>query len=419
MWLSRPRLSVHNQHTPEGGCCYSIGSRNYFVKRESMTHHILSTRKVLEQKEKLQLAPFAVTAADSRGRKHPEPEHEYRTCFQRDRDRIIHSAAFRRLEAKTQVFLDTASDYYRTRLTHTMEVAQIARTMARILSLNEDLAEAAALAHDLGHPPYGHTGEAILNELMVEHGGFEHNSQSLRIVDYLEHPYPSFRGLNLTYETRECLAKHQTRYDIPEPIDEFGTGFASLEGQVADLADAIAYNSHDLDDALAAGLIHESDLASITLYQTQKQQIEQQYPHAKRHARQLRCAKGIIDILVLDVLQEAQHRLEQWTPQTPDEVRQCGRKIVTYSQSGAAQLESLEAFLMDQVYNHPQVKQAQQQARRELETLFQAYCGDPHLLPQRYRDRLDNQDLHRVICDYLAGMTDRFCRISYQTLTGK
>ena len=376
----------------------------------------LLTRKSLERREKQHLAPYAVAAADSRGRLYLEPEHEYRTCFQRDRDRIIHSAAFRRLEAKTQVFLDAASDYYRTRLTHTMEVAQIARTMARTLSLNEDLAEAAALAHDLGHPPYGHTGENVLNELMAEHGGFEHNRQSLRIVEYLEHPYPAFRGLNLTYETREGLAKHETRYDMPQPLDEFGAGLAPLEGQVADLADAIAYNSHDLDDALAAGLIQESDLVSITLYQTQKQQVERQFPQAKRHARQLRCAKGMIDILVLDSLQESQRRLEHFKPQTLDDVRQCGRKIVSYSKAGVAQVEALETFFLAQVYEHSQVRRVQQQVRRELETLFQTFLHDPGLLPQRYQDRLDDQGPHRVVCDYLAGMTDRFCRSQFESL---
>ena len=376
----------------------------------------LLTRKILEQREKQNLAPYAVAAVDSQGRKHLEQEHEYRTCFQRDRDRIIHSAAFRRLEAKTQVFLDADSDYYRTRLTHTMEVAQIARTMARILSLNEDLAEAAALAHDLGHPPYGHTGEGILNDLMAKHDGFEHNRQSLRIVEYLEHPYPAFRGLNLTYETRECLAKHHTRYDAPEPLDDFGAGLAPLEGQLADLADAIAYNSHDLDDALAAGLIQESDLDSITLYQTRTLQIERQYPHAKRHARQLRCAKGMIDILALDSLQEAQRLLERLLPQSPDDVRQGDRKIVSFSNSGAAQLEELESFLHKRVYTHPQVRRAQQQVRRELETLFQAYRHDLGLLPQRYQDRLDDQGPHRVVCDYLAGMTDRFCHSQFESL---
>jgi dGTPase len=382
-----------------------------------MTHSLL-TRKTLEQWEKQYLASFAVVSADSCGRRHCEPEHEYRTCFQRDRDRIIHSAAFRRLEAKTQVFLEPGSDYYRTRLTHTMEVAQIARTMARILSLNEDLAEATALAHDLGHPPYGHSGEAVLNELMADHGGFEHNRQSLRIVEYLEHPYPSFRGLNLTYETRECLAKHESRYDMPAPPAEFGGGFAPLEGQVADLADAIAYNSHDLDDALACGLIRESDLESITIYQNQKQQIEQQFPQAKRHARQLRCAKGIIDILVMDALTETRRRLEQLNPRSPEDVRKSDAKIVTYSPGGLAQLKELEEFLMSRVYCHPDVVKAQQQARLELETLFQAYVNDPSLLPQRYQDRLDEQDSYLVICDYLAGMTDRFCRNCYESLRG-
>ena len=379
--------------------------------------HFLLTRKSLEQRERRQLASYAVAAADSRGRQHSEPEHEYRTCFQRDRDRIIHSAAFRRLEAKTQVFLDAASDYYRTRLTHTMEVAQIARTMARILSLNEDLAEAAALAHDVGHAPYGHSGETVLNELMAEHGGFEHNRQSLRTVEYLEHPYPSFRGLNLTYETRECLAKHETRYDTPEPSEEFDEGFAPLEGQVADLADAIAYNSHDLDDALACGLIQEDDLASIAIYQKQKQRIERQFPDAKRHARQLRCAKGIIDILVLDALEEAGRRLEKFNPRTLEDVRQGDTKIISPSQTGSTQLEELEKFLFARVYTHPRVRRAQQQARRELETLFQAYRHDPGLLPLRYHDRFDDQGLPRVICDYLAGMTDRFCHSRFEALS--
>jgi len=376
----------------------------------------LLTRKILEQQEKQQLAPYAAAATDSRGRLYLEPEHEYRTCFQRDRDRIIHSAAFRRLEAKTQVFLDAASDYYRTRLTHTMEVAQIARTMARTLSLNEDLAEAAALAHDLGHPPYGHTGEAVLNELMSEHGGFEHNRQSLRIVEYLEHPYPAYRGLNLTYETRECLAKHQTRYDMPEPLDEFGAGFAPLEGQLADLADAIAYNSHDLDDALACGLIRESDLDSIAIYQKQKQQIEKQFPQAKRRARQLRCAKSIIDILVIDALTETSRRLEKLNPRCLDDIRHSEEKIIAHSQNGLALLNELEEFLMNQVYLNPEVEKAQQQARGELETLFQAYLHDPGLLPQRYQERLDDQGTPRVVCDYLAGMTDRFCRSQFEAL---
>jgi len=203
----------------------------------------LHNRQLQQQDEKQRLAVYAVFSADSASRRYPELEHPWRTCFQRDRDRVIHCSAFRRLDAKTQVFMDLSSDYYRTRLTHTIEVAQIARTMARILAVNEDLAESAALAHDLGHPPYGHCGESVLNELMADHGGFEHNRQSLRIVEYLEHPYPAFRGLNLTYETRLCLAKHQTNYDNPDELEEYGSGYAVLEGQIVDVADAVAYKS--------------------------------------------------------------------------------------------------------------------------------------------------------------------------------
>jgi dGTPase len=377
----------------------------YFKNRES-----------LESRERDCLAEYAQLAAQSRGRQHTEPEHEYRTCYQRDRDRIIHSAAFRRLEAKTQVFFDPASDYYRTRLTHTMEVAQIARTMARILSLNEDLAEAAALAHDLGHPPYGHSGEAVLNELMAQEGGFEHNAQSLRIVEYLEHPYPAFRGLNLTYETRECLAKHETRYDQPKISGEYESGWGLLEGQIADLADAIAYNSHDLDDALMVGLVSEDDLSQVQLYQVLKGEIEAQFPDAKRLARQLRCAKGLIDLLVMDALGETARRLEKHKPENTTQIRSAPVKLFGLSEQGKKQLIELEKFLHESVYEHPQVLQAQKRARAELNFLFNLYLKDPTRLPQRYQQRLDEQGRERVICDYLAGMTDRFCHNLYEQM---
>ncbi len=333
--------------------------------------------------------------------------------FQRDRDRVIHCAAFRRLEAKTQVFLGAESDYYRTRLTHTMEVAQVARTMARILGVNEDLAEAAALAHDLGHPPYGHGGEGVLNELMAGQGGFEHNRQSLRIVEYLEHPYPGFRGLNLTYETRECLAKHESRYDLPEGPDEYGGGWATLEGQIADLADAIAYNSHDLDDALECELIGEDDLKEVRLYQVLKEQVERQFPRAKRQERQLRCAKSLIDLLVVDALEETGRRLSEAQPQSVDEVRQGPKKIVEPAPAGREQLTELEDFLMKNVYQHEQVAAAQQRAGTELRYLFAAYLKDPSFLPGQYQGRIEEQGRHRVVCDYLAGMTDRYCRQMY------
>ena len=378
--------------------------------------NLLINRQQQQQLEQDRLAAYAVLSSQSRGRIHPEPEHEYRTCFQRDRDRIIHCAAFRRLEAKTQVFLDPTSDYYRTRLTHTMEVAQVARTMARILSLNEDLAESAALAHDLGHPPFGHCGEAVLNELMADHGHFEHNRHSLRIVEYLEHPYPAFRGLNLTWETRLCLAKHQTRYDNPLPTDEFGPGSAPLEGQIADLADAIAYNSHDLDDALACGLLNENDLAGVQLYQILKDRIDQQFPHARRHARQLRTAKALIDILAIDALHETARRLETANPQSTTDIYQLDQNLVDFSPTIRKQLNQLEEFLMEKVYLHPDVVKAQQQAREELIFLFNHYLTNPSLLPQRYQNRLTEQDPQCVTCDYLAGMTDRFCHQQFLNL---
>ena len=360
------------------------------------------------------LAPYAVTSSDSRLRVHAEPEHTYRTCFQRDRDRVIHCAAFRRLEAKTQVFLDPPGDYHRTRLTHTLEVAQIARTMARILAVNQDLSEAAALAHDLGHPPYGHAGEKVLNELMQNNGGFEHNHHSLRIVEFLEHPYPDFPGLNLTFETRLCLSKHETRYDLPEPTDQFGPGHAPLEGQIADLADAIAYNSHDLDDALACGLLEEKDLADVQLYQIVNDIFVRQYPKAHRFARQLRCAKALIDLLVQDTLQQTAELLAKFKPQNPDQVRSANEKIIALSPDRLVQLNQLQEFLQINVYNHPQVARAQKKAAEEIRLLFERFVKDPSLLPDRYQKRLSDQGAYRVICDYIAGMTDRFCQQLYQ-----
>lgn len=377
----------------------------------------LKTRIELEQQERQCLASYALASAETSGREHPENEHPYRTCYQRDRDRVIHSAAFRRLEAKTQVFSDDTGDYYRTRLTHTLEVAQIARTMARILSVNEDLAEAACLAHDLGHPPYGHAGEEVLNEIMTDQGGFEHNRHSLRVVEYLEHPYPNFRGLNLTFETRECLVKHETSYDQPDSSEQaahrYPAGFAPLEGQIADLADALAYNSHDLDDALACGLISEGELESVILYESLQQNIIRQFPQAHRHLRQLRSAKALIDLLHSDVLEETNRRLTKYAPADPEAVRQCPIKLISLSQDTQQKLAQLETFLFERVYQHSQVLIARQRAESELCFLFDLFLKKPQLLPERYQQRIDEQGGHRVICDYLAGMTDRFCHQVY------
>lgn len=367
------------------------------------------TREAQELHEIGNLASYAATAANTRGRVHHEEKHPYRTCFQRDRDRVIHSAAFRRLEAKTQVFLGQENDYYRTRLTHTIEVSQIARTMARALGVNEDLAEAAALAHDLGHPPYGHCGEMVLNELMAKYGGFEHNRHSLRVVDYLEHPYPGFRGLNLTYETRLCLAKHKTRYDKALPTSEFECPHGPIESQIVDLADTIAYNSHDLDDALSCGLIDENDLRQVNLYQKLKDKVHEQFPQAHQIARQLRCAKGIIDILVGGALEHTAGNLVKIKPQSLHDVLHAKAAIVELPATLGQELTDLEMFLAQRVYQHPTVARAAKLARDEITLLFDTYLADLTLLPQRYQQRLDEQSPQRVVCDYLAGMTDRFC----------
>ncbi|MBN2843593.1 MAG: deoxyguanosinetriphosphate triphosphohydrolase [Sedimentisphaerales bacterium] len=377
----------------------------------------LVTRIKYQQAEKDRLAPYAVLSSDDPGRKFPEPEHEYRTCFQRDRDRVLHCASFRRLEAKTQVFGDgTGRDYFRTRLTHSMEVSQIARTLARALGVNEDLTEATCLAHDLGHPPYGHCGEAVLNELMQGYGGFEHNSQSLRVVDYLEHPYPNFRGLNLCYETRYCLACHETRYDNPERKSEFGNGLGSVEGQIADLADSIAYDSHDLDDSLAAGLIAEEQLADIAIYRDVRAIVAELYPDAHQIARQLRCAKTIIDIMVNDALAESEKNLAQLKPLTIDDVKNASRKVVAISDYRRSQMKELENFLFEYVYKHPVIAQARSSASQEIGLLFDQYTKHPELMPRRFRDRLEELPLQRVVCDYISGMTDRYCKDNYRKI---
>ncbi len=414
----------------------------------------LTTREDLEAREARDLAPWSCQAAASAGRHWPESEHPLRTCYQRDRDRIIHCSAFRRLEDKTQVFCDvgigpaheadehlsdagilpayhadkvmpgplsdaahrgqdalvTKSDYTRTRLTHSIEVAQIARTLARALRVNEDLAEAVALAHDLGHAPFGHGGEEVLNKLMAGHGGFEHNRQSLRVVEQLERPYPAFAGLNLTYETRLCLARHQTRYDAPAGDERFPQSQAPLEGQLADLADALAYNSHDLDDALAAGLMSEEDLADIRLYRRVRDKVEAAFPDSHRYVRQLRTAKMLIDELATDALQQTLANLNHLQPRSPEDITAAAAPAAALSAQAAEDLEQLASFLMERVYLHPRILAGTRRAQAMLETLFNYYLTHPEQLPSRYGRRIGDQGCHRVVCDYAAGMTDRYCR---------
>jgi len=365
--------------------------------------------------------PWAVSESDSGGRKHPEPAHPYRTCFQRDRDRVVHCSAFRRLDYKTQVFVPHEDDHFRTRLTHSLEVAQIARDIARGLQLNEDLTEVVALAHDLGHPPFGHAGEEALDELMADHGGFEHNRQSLRVVDYLEHPYPLFRGLNLTEVVRECLARHQTRYDRPA-CEEFPPGLMSpLEGQIVDLADEIAWTSADLEDALACGLLSVEQVSALKIWQRAWRSSEAACPDARPIHKRIRATKAVLAIMADDVIETTRSAVAAERIASLDDVRKAGRRLVDFSEDTRSNVAELQELLHRAVYTSKLNADHAVRARAVIRELFEAYVANPALLPNRYRERVDSSramPLQRVVCDYIAGMTDRFCRQQHATILG-
>ena len=372
-------------------------------------------RKQYEEFEDQRLAPYGFKSRDSRGRVFPEDEHPYRTAFQRDRDRILHTTAFRRLEYKTQVFVYYEGDYYRTRLTHTLEVAQIGRTMARALGANEDLLEAICLAHDLGHPPFGHAGEMTLNKLMADYGGFDHNRQSLRIVEKLERRFPEFRGLNLTWEVREGIVKHETEYDISDTSAFEPEKRGTLEAQLANPADEIAYDAHDLDDGLRAGLITPRDLRGIAWWERLKESIgwkENDFSDLVRH----RLVRRFIGLLVTDLITETNRRLEQAAPASVAELRALPENVVAFSPEVRAMNRELEHFLFQRLYRHPRVIRMQAKAERLLTDLFNAYAAEPAQLPMETQARLEEEELHRVVCDYIAGMTDRFALQEYAKL---
>jgi len=360
-------------------------------------------RDAIEERELRELAPYACMSRTSRGRKHAEKEHPYRTAYQRDRDRIVHSAAFRRLEYKTQVFVNSFGDYYRTRLTHTMEVAQIARTIARALRLNEDLTEAIALGHDLGHGPFGHTGEEALQALMVDHGGFEHNSHALRIVEVLEQKYPEFPGLNLTEEVRRSLLKH-SRESLP------------LEAQAVDAADRIAYNTHDLDDGLTSGLLREEQLASVALWHTAVESLRRRYPDLDDERRRYHTVRMLIDHAVTDLLESSRLRLAEAAPKTPDEASAHSGRLVAPSPGMEEGQAELARFLYENLYNEYRVRRMRAKASRFIREMFGALVEDPGLLPPRARAWVGEQGAHRGVCDYLAGMTDREALLEYRRL---
>jgi dGTPase len=371
-------------------------------------------REYFEKQEAERLAPYGLRSAETRGRRHPEEEHPLRMAYQRDRDRVIHSSAFRRLEYKTQVFVNHEGDHYRTRLTHTMEASQIARTMARALRLNEDLAEAIVLAHDLGHTPFGHSGERALARLMKDHGGFEHNEQSLRIVEVLEERYPGFKGLNLTYETLEGIQKHRSSYDAPG-----GESFRhpSLEGQLGDLSDEIAYNNHDIDDGIASGMLDRAALDEVALWRENHGEIARRLSGADERIVTLATIRRLIDILVSDAIRATERRLSEGGITSPDDVRRCGERIVGFSEEVEAQKAELKAFLFDHLYRHTRVIRMGTKAERILEDLFGTYLSQPEQMPPRFVARLsEGEEIHRVIADYIAGMTDRYAMDEHKKL---
>ncbi len=370
----------------------------------------MSLREQFERCHEKFLGPYAIREAQSGGRQYDQAEHPYRTCFQRDRDRIVHCSGFRRLDFKTQVFVPHEQDHFRTRLTHTLEVAQISRTLARALRVNEDLCEAVALGHDLGHAPFGHAGEKALNELMRDHGGFEHNQQSLRVVDYLEHPYPRFRGVNLTRVVRECLSKHSTPYDTPAS-DEFDDGlWAPLEGQLVDLGDQIAYTTADLEDALAAGWIDQEQLTALSLWTQAWKVADSQAPQARAIHKRIRAVKEVLGAMADDLVATTMQNIESMRIASPDHARRAPTRCVSFSPSMRDAVGQLCEFLLEKVYQHPACREQAERSGRIVRELFQAYVSDPETLPPRYSRRIDTDGLHRVICDYIAGMTDKFCK---------
>lgn len=368
---------------------------------------MLHTREVLEKIEDQTLAPFGFRSQDSRGRENAEDEPLYRTSFQRDRDRILHTTAFRRLEYKTQVFVNHEGDYYRTRLTHTLEVAQVGRTLARTLGGNEDLVEAICLSHDLGHPPFGHAGESILNVLMRDFGGFEHNKQSLRVVEVLERRYPDFPGLNLSWEIREGMVKHETDYDASD-ASRFEPGKrGSLAAQLANPADEVAYTAHDLDDGLRSGLIVPQDLDGLALWE----QLKESVPWDGRGFNSLwrhRLVRRLLGMLVRDVAIETARNLENVVVQSVADLRGQSANVVGFSSEMHVNMRALKQFLYENLYHHPRVVRMQIKAERILRDLFNAYVEEPRQLPREEQAKLEGLSLQRVVCDYIAGMTDRY-----------
>lgn len=370
---------------------------------------MVRTREELEALEIAMLAPYAQRSGASAGRRHPEPRHPFRTEYQRDIARIIHSRAFRRLEYKTQVFLNGTGDHLRTRLTHTIEVASISRSIARALALNEDLAEAIALAHDLGHAPFGHTGEEEIDALMRGHGGFEHNAQSLRVVELIETKYPNFPGLNLSHEVLEGLRKHDKSHEPPAgAADGARYPSPSLEAQIANVADEITYYSHDLDDGLDFDLITPQQLAELEVWRDTEEVVREHFPNLRGHERTAYVIRCIIDREVQDVIAASGRAITAAGVTSPADVRRQPKPLIRYSQRLQSANRKLRRFLYQNLYYHPRVAGANRRACAMLREVFEAYLANPKLLGGTASRRVEGEGLHRTVCDYLSGMTDRY-----------
>lgn len=373
------------------------------------------TRSQIEEREYKMLAPYAMKSRESKGRVYEEKEHDYRSAYQRDKDRIIYSTAFRRLEYKTQVFVNHEGDYYRTRLTHTLEVAQIAKSIARALMLNEDLTEAIALAHDLGHTPFGHSGEDALRELMADHGGFEHNAQGLRVVDLLEERYPNFPGLNLTWEVREGIVRHATLFDHPPAMEDFDPKLLPLlETQVVDVADEIAYDNHDLDDGITSGMITESQLKKVNIWKEACGVINKKYNGLSDEKRKYQIISALINIQVTDLIRQSEKNIKKFGIKSHEFSGNLEVKAIRFSDGMFENRQPLRKFLMNNLYQHYRVVRMSDKAHRFIKKLFEVYLTRPQQLPPNAQKGLKREGAHRVICDYIAGMTDRYALDEYK-----
>ncbi|MCU0652374.1 MAG: deoxyguanosinetriphosphate triphosphohydrolase [Candidatus Omnitrophica bacterium] len=363
------------------------------------------------------LAPYAAKSYNSRGRVHKEAEHPYRSIYQRDRDRIVHSAAFRRLEYKTQVFVNHEGDYYRTRLTHSIEVAQIARTICHALRLNVDLTEAIALAHDLGHTPFGHSGEEALDELMKKVGGFNHNLQGLRVVDILEERYPDFCGLNLTWEVREAIAKHSSAFDKGEKIKGLAPQeLPTMEAQIVDIADEIAYDNHDLDDGLTSGLLEVSDLKKIALWNDLESKVARQHPGISAELKKYLIIRSLIDLQVTDLIRQTEQELNRLKIKSSLQIKKRNKKTACFSPKVLALRKPLRALLVDKLYHNYRVVRMSIKAKKFIQELFKFYIDKPEALPPGIKARISRDGKLRAVCDYIAGMTDRYALDEYKKL---